>query len=158
MQAQRWGLVVTISSTAGIAGGEFLTAYSASKFGIEGWAESLAPEADPFGIRIMFDEPGFFLTELLSPEPTHFAESIISDYTDRTEQTVSRWRRMDGQQGGDPPKLADAPILLAEQDEPPLRFTTGADIVADAEQKARLLLAQVEAHRELSSAMDLENA
>ncbi len=45
LRAQRSGLVVTISSTAGIAGGEFLSAYAASKFGVEGWAESLAPES-----------------------------------------------------------------------------------------------------------------
>ena len=43
MRSQRSGLVVTISSTAGIVGGEFLTAYAASKFGVEGWMESLAP-------------------------------------------------------------------------------------------------------------------
>ena len=43
MRRQRSGLVVTISSTAGIEGGEFLTAYAASKFGVEGWMESLSP-------------------------------------------------------------------------------------------------------------------
>ena len=67
MRAQRSGLVVTISSTAGIVGGEFLTAYAASKFGVEGWMESLAPEVAPFGIRTMLVEPGFFRTELLTP-------------------------------------------------------------------------------------------
>ncbi|WP_260982491.1 SDR family NAD(P)-dependent oxidoreductase [Arthrobacter sp. U41] len=79
MRAQRSGLVVTISSTAGIAGGEFLTAYAASKFGVEGWAESLAPEIAPFGIRSMIVEPGFFRTELLTPESTSYAESTIDD-------------------------------------------------------------------------------
>jgi NAD(P)-dependent dehydrogenase (short-subunit alcohol dehydrogenase family) len=62
MRAQRSGLVVTISSTAGIAGGEFLTAYAASKFGVEGWLESLTPEVAPFGIKTMLIEPGFFRT------------------------------------------------------------------------------------------------
>jgi len=47
MRAQRSGLVVVISSTAGIMGGEFLTAYAASKFGVEGWIESLTPEVAP---------------------------------------------------------------------------------------------------------------
>src|SRR4029078_5844542 len=51
LRAQRSGLLVTISSTAGITGGEFLSAYAASKFGVEGWAESLAREVAPFGIR-----------------------------------------------------------------------------------------------------------
>src|SRR4029453_18172956 len=47
MRAQRSGLVVTISSTAGLEGGEFTSAYAASKFGVEGWMESLAPEVAP---------------------------------------------------------------------------------------------------------------
>ncbi len=70
MRAQRSGLIITISSTAGIQGGEFLTAYAASKFGVEGWMESLAPEVAPFGIRTILVEPGFFRTELLTPEST----------------------------------------------------------------------------------------
>src|SRR3954471_9027682 len=59
MRAQRSGLVVTISSTAGIVGGEFTSAYAASKFGLEGWMESLTPEVAPYGIRTMLVEPGF---------------------------------------------------------------------------------------------------
>src|SRR5205085_5924503 len=65
MRKQRSGLVITISSTAGIAGQAFCTAYAAAKFGIEGWMESLTPEITPFGIRTMLVEPGFFRTELL---------------------------------------------------------------------------------------------
>ena len=158
MRAQRSGLVVTISSTAGITGGEFLTAYAASKFGVEGWAESLAPEVAPFGIRTMIVEPGFFRTELLSPESTRYAESTIGDYAERTEQTVAAWRSMDGQQGGDPAKLADALIQLAELDEPPLRFAAGADAVSVFETRAKELQEQAGAHRELSSNLAHDNA
>jgi NAD(P)-dependent dehydrogenase (short-subunit alcohol dehydrogenase family) len=85
MRAQRSGLIVTISSTAGIAAGEFLTAYATSKFGVEGWMESLTPEIAPFGIHTMLVEPGFFRTELLTPESTSYARSTIDDYTERTE-------------------------------------------------------------------------
>ena len=102
LRAQRSGLVVTISSTAGIAGGEFLTAYAASKFGVEGWAESLAPEVAPFGIRTMIVEPGFFRTELLTPESTSYAESTIEDYAERTEQTVAAWQRHERPAGRGP--------------------------------------------------------
>ena len=151
LRAQRSGLVVTISSTAGISGGEFLTAYAASKFGVEGWMESLAPEVAPFGIRTMLVEPGFFRTELLTPESTRYAESTIDDYAERTRQTVSAWQGMNGQQGGDPAKLAGALVQLVGRDEPPLRFAAGADAVATFEQRARDLLAQADAHRELSS-------
>jgi NAD(P)-dependent dehydrogenase (short-subunit alcohol dehydrogenase family) len=158
MRAQRSGLVVAISSTAGIVGQEFCTAYAASKFGVEGWIESLAPEVAPFGIRTMLVEPGFFRTELLSPESTKYAHSSIDDYVERTAQTVAAWNSMNGQQGGDPAKLANALVQLASQDEPPLRFPAGADAVAAVEKKANDLLAQADAHRDLSSALARDDA
>ena len=156
LRTQRSGLVVTISSTAGIAGGEFLSAYAASKFGVEGWMESLAPEIAPFGIRTMIVEPGFFRTELLTPESTRYASTSIPDYAERTEQTVTAWQSMNGQQSGDPVKLADALVRLADGDEPPLRFPAGADAVTAFEDRARLLRAQAGANRELSSHLDLD--
>ena len=58
---------------------------------------------------------------------------------------------MNGRQGGDPAKLADALVQVANQDQPPLRFAAGADAVATFEQKAKDLLAQADAYRELSS-------
>jgi NAD(P)-dependent dehydrogenase (short-subunit alcohol dehydrogenase family) len=158
MRAQRSGLVVTISSTAGVVGQEFCTAYAASKFGVEGWMESLAREVASFGIRTMIVEPGFFRTELLSPESTKYAVASIDDYAERTAQTVAGWKGMNGQQGGDPAKLADALVQLAGLDEPPVRFAAGADAVATVEQKAKDLLAQVNAHRELSSNLAHDDA
>jgi NAD(P)-dependent dehydrogenase (short-subunit alcohol dehydrogenase family) len=156
MRAQRSGLVVAISSTAGIVGQEFCTAYAASKFGVEGWIESLAPEVAPFGIRTMLVEPGFFRTELLTPESTNYAEPSIEDYAERTEQTITVWKSMNGQQGGDPAKLAEALVRLAGQEEPPPRFVAGADAIAAFEQKANDLLAQANAHRKLSASLAIE--
>jgi NAD(P)-dependent dehydrogenase (short-subunit alcohol dehydrogenase family) len=153
MRAQRRGLVVTISSTGGIAGQAFVSAYSAAKFGVEGWMESLAPEIAPFGIRTMLVEPGFFRTELLSDESTKWPEASIDDYAENTRQTVSAWKKMNGLQGGDPAKLAKALLQLASQAEPPLRWAAGADAVATFEKKANELLAQANAHRELSSSL-----
>jgi NAD(P)-dependent dehydrogenase (short-subunit alcohol dehydrogenase family) len=158
MRDQRSGLLVTISSTAGIVGQEFCTAYAAAKFGVEGWMESLTPELAPFGIRTMLVEPGFFRTELLTPESTKYAESSIEDYAERTKQTVTAWKSMNGQQGGDPAKLANALVQLASQEEPPLRFAAGADGLATVEQKARDLLAQADAYRELSGNLDYDDA
>jgi NAD(P)-dependent dehydrogenase (short-subunit alcohol dehydrogenase family) len=158
MRAQRSGLVVAISSTAGIVGQEFCTAYAASKFGVEGWIESLTPEVAPFGIRTMLVEPGFFRTELLTPESTRYAEPSIDDYAERTEQTVAAWNAMNGQQGGDPAKLANALVQLARQDEPPLRFAAGADAVELVEKKAKDLLAQADAYRDLSSSLAHDDA
>jgi NAD(P)-dependent dehydrogenase (short-subunit alcohol dehydrogenase family) len=154
LRAQRSGLVVTISSTAGIAStGDFLTAYAASKFGVEGFMEALATEIAPFGIKTMLVEPGFFRTELLSAQSTTYAEPSIDDYAERTRATVAGWQSMVGKQGGDPGKLADALVRLVALDQPPLRFAAGADAVELVETKARTLLDQANAHRDLSSSL-----
>jgi len=153
MRKQRSGLLITISSTAGISGGMFCTAYAAAKFGVEGWMESLAPEIAPFGIRTMLVEPGFFRTELLTRGSTTYAEPSINDYAERTRETVAAWSSMDGKQGGDPAKLADALVTLAGLEEPPARFAAGVDSVQTFEAKAKALLAQADAHRALSSSL-----
>ncbi|MCG7284454.1 SDR family oxidoreductase [Cellulomonas sp. ACRRI] len=159
MRAQRSGLVVTISSTAGIASAvEFTSAYAASKFGVEGFMEALAPEVAPFGITTMLVEPGFFRTELLSPQSTQYAPASIPDYAERTEQTVAAWRGMDGIQGGDPAKLARAIVELSDLDQPPARFAAGEDAVAVFETKANQLLEQAAAHRELSVSLAHDDA
>jgi NAD(P)-dependent dehydrogenase (short-subunit alcohol dehydrogenase family) len=153
MRAQRSGLVVAISSTAGLVGAEFNSAYAAAKFAVEGWIESLAPEVAPFGIRTMVVEPGFFRTDLLTPESTSYADPSLDDYAERTNQTVAAWTRMNGQQAGDPAKLANALVQLASSDEPPLRWVAGADAVQVVEQKVANLQAQVDAYRDLSSSL-----
>jgi len=158
MRAQRRGLVVTISSTGGIVGQAFVSAYSAAKFGVEGWMESLAPEVAPFGIRTMLVEPGFFRTELLTDDSTKWPEPSIDDYAEKTRETVAAWKKMNGLQGGDPAKLAKALIQLAGLPEPPLRWPAGADAVETFEKKGRELLAQANAHRELSSSLGHEDA
>jgi NAD(P)-dependent dehydrogenase (short-subunit alcohol dehydrogenase family) len=156
MRRQRSGLVISISSLAGLVGGEFTSAYAASKFGVEGWMESLSPEVESFGVRTMIVEPGYFRTELLQPQSTTFAELSIDDYAERTAQIIPAWQAMNGQQPGDPAKLARALIQLAESDNPPLRWVAGADAVLAAEDKAQRLLSQIEAQRTLSTSLGHE--
>jgi NAD(P)-dependent dehydrogenase (short-subunit alcohol dehydrogenase family) len=158
MRKRRSGLVVSISSTAGVVADPFASAYAASKFGLEGWMEGLTTEVEPYGIRTMIIEPGFFRTELLEPASTTFAELSIDDYAERTREIVPQWEAMNGKQAGDPAKLARALVELADSDEPPLRWVAGADAVERVEQKARLLLAQVDAHRALSTALAHDDA
>jgi NAD(P)-dependent dehydrogenase (short-subunit alcohol dehydrogenase family) len=158
MRKQRSGLVITISSTAGIAGQMFCTAYAAAKFGIEGWMESLTPEIAPFGIRTMLVEPGFFRTELLTNESTTYAKPSIDDYAEKTKGIVAAWKSMDGKQGGDPAKLADALVKLAALKEPPTRFAAGGDAVQTFEAKASALLTQARAHRGLSTSLAYDEA
>jgi NAD(P)-dependent dehydrogenase (short-subunit alcohol dehydrogenase family) len=156
MRKQRSGHVVTISSSAGLAGFEFGTAYAASKFGLEGWMESLAPEVEPFGIHTTIVNPGFFRTELLTKESTNYAEPSIDDYAERSAAQRKSWEAQSGQQQGDPAKLARALLTIADEEQPPLRFIAGADAIGTAEQRVAALQAQIDAYRDLSTSLALD--
>ena len=148
---------ITITSSAGLVGSEFAGAYAASKFALEGWMESLRYDVEPYGITTTIVEPGFFRTELLVEGASSiWPELTIDDYAERTASTIAFWKSMNGQQGGDPAKLAAALVTIAGLEQPPLRWLAGADAVATAEQKANELLTQADAHRELSSSLDFD--
>jgi NAD(P)-dependent dehydrogenase (short-subunit alcohol dehydrogenase family) len=156
MRKQRSGHVVTISSSAGFAGFEYGTAYSASKFGVDGWMESLAPEVEPFGIHVTVVNPGFFRTELLTKESTNYAEPTIEDYAERNASQREFWEGQNGRQSGDPAKLARALLRITEEKQPPFRFIAGADALAQAEEKLAERQQQIDAYRELSSSLAFE--
>src|SRR5438552_3269933 len=156
MRKQRSGHIISISSGAGLVGFEFCSAYAASKFGLEGWMESLQPEVAPFGITTTIVNPGFFRTELLTQESTAYAEPSIEDYAERTAAQLEWWAAQNGRQSGDPAKLAQALVTIASQEQPPRRFIAGADAIALAEQKVADLQEQINAFRELSTSLALE--
>ena len=158
MRKQRSGHVVAISSSAGLAGYEFCTAYSASKYGVEGFMEALALEVEPFAIHTTIVNPGFFRTELLTKESTSFAEPAIEDYAKRGAAQREFWISQNGQQTGDPAKLAQALLTITDQDQPPSRFIAGADAIATAEQRSAKLQQQTDAYRDLSSSLALGDA
>ena len=121
--------------------------------------ESLQYDVAPYGIHTTIVEPGFFRTELLVEGASSiWPELSIEDYAERTTQTIAAWKSMNGQQGGDPAKLGAALVTIAGMETPPLRFVAGADVVAGVEQKITTLLEQVNAHRELSSNLQLDDA
>jgi NAD(P)-dependent dehydrogenase (short-subunit alcohol dehydrogenase family) len=153
MRRQRSGHIITISSTAGLVGFEFGSAYAASKFGVEGWMESLRPEIAPFGIHTTIVNPGFFRTELLTKESTNYAELSIADYAGRTAEQLKWWQAQNGQQSGDPAKLANALITIASHEPPPARFIAGADAIATAEHQLAALKEQIDAYRDLSTSL-----
>jgi DNA-binding ferritin-like protein len=106
----------------------------------------------------MLVEPGFFRTELLTNDSTTYAQPTIDDYAERTKEIVAAWKGMDGKQGGDPAKLADALVKLAALQEAPTRFAAGVDAVQTFEAKASTLLAQAQAHRDLSTSLTYDEA
>jgi NAD(P)-dependent dehydrogenase (short-subunit alcohol dehydrogenase family) len=158
MRKQRSGQIMTISSSAGLVGFEFGTAYAASKFGLEGWMQSLQAEVKPFGIDTITVNPGFFRTELLTEESTNYADRPIDDYNERRTQQMEFWKGYNGKQSGDPTKLAQALIKISGQEKPPHRFIAGADAIGTAEQVVATLEQQIDAYRDLSISLAYDNA
>ncbi|MNH16331.1 3-alpha-(or 20-beta)-hydroxysteroid dehydrogenase [compost metagenome] len=158
MRKQQAGHVITISSTAGLASFEFCSAYSAAKFGLEGWMQALQAEVAPFGIQTTTVNPGFFRTELLTKESTDYADHPIDDYGKRREQQMEFWQSANGKQGGDPAKLAAALVTIAAEPQPPLRFLAGADAIGLAEQVIDKLQKETNAYRELSGSLSFEDS
>jgi NAD(P)-dependent dehydrogenase (short-subunit alcohol dehydrogenase family) len=156
MRNQRSGHIMSISSGAAFVGQEFGSAYAASKFGLEGWMESLQPEVAPFGITTTIVNPGFFRTELLTKESVTYAEPSIEDYADRTAEQLKWWESQSGKQPGDPAKLAQALLTIASQEQPPRRFIAGAQAIALAEQKVAALQQEINAFRELSTSLAID--
>jgi NAD(P)-dependent dehydrogenase (short-subunit alcohol dehydrogenase family) len=158
MRRQRSGHVVTISSLAGLAGGAYTAAYAASKFAVDGWMESLAPEVAPFGVHTTVVNPGFFRTELLTEESTNYAPATIEDYAERNAAMRDFYVSTNGKQPGDPAKLAQALLTIADEEQPPFRFIAGADAIAQAEQKLAERQAQIAAYRDLSTSLAFDEA
>ncbi|HEV8638647.1 MAG TPA: SDR family NAD(P)-dependent oxidoreductase, partial [Chloroflexota bacterium] len=158
MRKQRSGHVISISSTAGLLGFEFCSAYAAAKFGLEGWMESLQPEVAPFGVHTTTVNPGFFRTELLEKGSVTYAAPSVDDYAERRAGQLAWWPAQSGQQAGDPAKLARALVVIAGQEQPPRRFVAGADAVALTEQKIAVLQEQLGAHRDLSTSLAVEES
>jgi NAD(P)-dependent dehydrogenase (short-subunit alcohol dehydrogenase family) len=158
MRKQRSGHVVAISSLAGLAGFEYNTAYAASKFAVDGWMESLAPEVEPFGIHTTVVNPGFFRTELLTQESTNYAPASIEDYAERNAAQREFYESMNGKQPGDSGKLAQALLTIADQEQPPFRFIAGGDAIGVAEEKLAERQQQIDAYRDLSSSLAVDEA
>jgi NAD(P)-dependent dehydrogenase (short-subunit alcohol dehydrogenase family) len=156
MRKRKSGHIISISSTAGLVGYELCSAYAASKFGLEGWMESLQIEIAPFGIHTTIVEPGFFRTNLLEPSSTTWSELQLEDYAARIAALRPHWESMSGKQGGDPVKLAVALLKIASEKTPPKRWMAGADSMAEAERKTKELQDQANAYRELSSSLAYE--
>lgn len=158
MRNQRSGHIISISSTAGLVGYTFCSAYSASKFGVDGWMESLHTEVEQFGINTTIVNPGFFRTELLTEESTKYTDHPIGDYNEGRKQQMEFWKGANGQQSGDPAKLAQALLTIASEEKPPLRFIAGADAVATAVQVINKLQEETNAYSQLSSSLAYDDS
>jgi NAD(P)-dependent dehydrogenase (short-subunit alcohol dehydrogenase family) len=150
MRAARKGRIFNVSSVGGILGVQFSSLYSASKFALEGFSESLAAEVQPFGIFVTIVEPGPFRTDFLTPESLRFGGTPIADYDAGRRQIQQSFEQRTGRQPGDPDKLADAMVRLAKEPKPPLRFLAGKFAVEAVGAKLKNMQADFDSWRELS--------
>jgi NAD(P)-dependent dehydrogenase (short-subunit alcohol dehydrogenase family) len=127
MRERGSGAIVNISSMGAQMSFAGFSAYSASKFALEGVSEALAQEVAPFGIKVLIVEPGQFRTNLAGVGMRHMPE--ISAY----EQTVGATRAfahsMHGTEPGDPRKAAAVIEAALKSEKTPLRLPLGTDAI-----------------------------
>ncbi len=127
MRRQRSGSIVNISSMGGQLSFAGFSAYSATKFALEGASEALAEEMKPLGIHVMIVEPGAFRTDFASGALRHM--QAIADYNETVGPSRAFAHDMDATQPGDPAKAAQAVFQAVASDTSPLRLALGNDAV-----------------------------
>jgi NAD(P)-dependent dehydrogenase (short-subunit alcohol dehydrogenase family) len=154
MRRQRSGHIFNISSIGGIRGGQGGSLYSASKFAVSGFSESLAQEVAGFGIAVTVVEPGFFRTDFLDGSSVRYGSHPIEDYAEFAAALRENWGARNHQQAGDPPKLGAALVRLASETKPPVHFVAGSDAVGVVEAKIARMREELESWRTLSVSTD----
>lgn len=143
LRAQRCGAIVNISSLGGQLSFAGFSAYSASKFALEGMSEALAAEMAPFGVKVLIVEPGQMRTAFAGDALRHMP--ALDAYAETVGQTRSFAHSMDGVQSGDPSKAGHPIDVALAADKPPLRLQLGGDAVDLVRAHAEQMLADVAA-------------
>ncbi|WFC42498.1 oxidoreductase [Pseudoxanthomonas sp. SE1] len=152
MRAQRSGHIIQLSSVGGRIGAPGRAAYSAAKWGVEGFSESLALEMALVGVKVTLVEPGGFRTDFAGAS-TSLKEGR-PEYDQVVGATVRKQRAYDGNQPGDPARAAQAIIRIASLESPPLRIALGTDAFAAIEHADRTRLEERTRWRSLSTSTD----
>lgn len=152
LRRQRHGHIVQVSSVGGRIGAPARAAYSAAKWGVEGFSESLAREMALIGVHVTIVEPGGFRTGFA--QTAHAAGEGRAEYDAVVGAAVRMQREYDGRQPGDPAKAAAVLLKLVEMDRPPLRIALGSDAVNAISATDRQRLEELESWRALSVSTD----
>ncbi|WP_158669540.1 SDR family NAD(P)-dependent oxidoreductase [Bradyrhizobium guangdongense] len=152
LRRQHRGHIVQVSSVGGRIGAPARAAYSAAKWGIEGFSESLAREMALIGVSVTIVEPGGFRTGFA--QAAHAAGEGRPEYDAVVGAAVRMQRDYDGRQPGDPAKAAAVVLKLVDMDRPPLRIALGSDAVNAIAAADRLRLEELERWRALSVSTD----
>jgi NAD(P)-dependent dehydrogenase (short-subunit alcohol dehydrogenase family) len=154
LRAQRAGHVINLSSIGGIASSSGWGIYCATKFAVEALSESMAIELEPLGVRTTVVEPGYFRTEFLSGSSLASTAARIDDYAETVGAMRSFAAGADGQQPGDPQRLAAAMLELVDAPTPPRRLPLGSDTVRRIAEKHREVEAELDTWRALAVSTD----
>jgi len=150
MRSQRSGAIVNLSSMGGQLSFGGFSAYSASKFALEGLSEALAQEMAPFGIKVLIVEPGSFRTSFAGDALRHMP--VLEAYRDVTGGIREFAHGMNGTQAGDPAKVPQAVVKALDAHNTPLRLQLGADAVEAVRAHSQQLLQDLEAWRPVAEA------
>jgi NAD(P)-dependent dehydrogenase (short-subunit alcohol dehydrogenase family) len=156
MRAQHSGHVVNISSVGGYSAYQGWGIYGSTKFAVEGITEALALELAPLGVQATVVEPGFFRTDFLDPSSLSETTARIDDYADTVGAMRTFAAGVSHQQPGDPAKLAQAILQLADAEQPPLRLQLGSDTVARVREKNRQVEAELASWLALAQSTDFD--
>lgn len=151
---QRSGHFFNIASIGGFVVPTAWSVYGAAKSAIMGLSEGLAEELKEFGIHVTVIAPGGFRTEALG-DSLAYAEKEISDYT-AVHASQAKYAQGNGRQPGNPDAAASVFIQLAESSNPPLRVFLGSDAYKKAQEKVKILAAEIESNREISFSTDFK--
>jgi NAD(P)-dependent dehydrogenase (short-subunit alcohol dehydrogenase family) len=130
MRAQRSGRIVAVTSDNAFYGAPGVSAYAASKFAVEGWAESIAYELDAFGIQVICVEPGAYRTPIWDSTPRYIPpDSAYRPLAERIERFVDT-KLVPGAR--DPREVGEAIAKALEARRPRFRVAVGPDAKAMA--------------------------
>ena len=154
MRRQRSGRILNLSSVGGIRSGPGFGVYCSTKFAVEGLTEALATELSPLGVFATAVEPGYFRTDFLDATSVVYAANPIADYAQASAALREFYEARSHNQAGDPAKLGQALVALANAENPPVRWAAGTDAVGMIQGKIAGLTTELEAWRGLSQSTD----
>ncbi len=117
------GIIINISSVAGVLSIPFQGQYSASKAALEAATEALRMEAKPYGVRVCLVEPGDTKTEFTQNRV--WAEAAQGSRYEKTMKASVEKMEKDEQNGVSPDKVADVVVKMINKKNPPVRSTVG---------------------------------
>jgi NAD(P)-dependent dehydrogenase (short-subunit alcohol dehydrogenase family) len=153
MRARGRGHVINISSIGGLVGNPSSGYYNASKFAVEGLSQAMAKEVGPLGIRVTLIEPGPFRTDFQG-RSIKVVKQPIAAYADTAAARRAALKQSSGKQAGDPVRAADAIIMVAQSDNPPLHLLLGRNGMVRAREKFTELLQSMDDWEQVTVSAD----